>query len=50
MNYLKYRILMGKKRKDLHINNVKVYEEHESAVTRMVVVGMDVNKTSSVGG
>ena len=52
MNDVNYRILVRKKRKVLHINNVKVYEEHESVVMRMVVVGaVDVDeKTSSVGG
>ena len=47
-----YRILVRKIRKVLHINNVKVYKERESAVMRIVVVGaMDVDeKTSRVGG
>ena len=50
MNDVNYRVLVRKKRKVWHINNVKVYEERESAVMRMVVVGaMDVDeKTSSV--
>ena len=52
MNVVNYRILVRKKRKVLHINNVKVFVERKSAVMRMVVVGaMDVDdNTSSVGG
>ena len=39
MNDVYYKVLVRTKRKVSHIINIMVYEERESAVMRMVVVG-----------